>query len=134
MKMNQSSILLFGHDEYLLATRQWVLQSRGYRVLTTTNLARIDTIAAMPPIKLLVLCHSLSPAEIAEATARAAARWPEIQLLELMADGGRVPAGILGQLLHTMDGPAKLVSMVENLVGHAAAAAPTQKSNLSAAS
>lgn len=133
MKANQNSILLFGHDDHLLVTRQWVLQSRGYRVLTLSNLSQLGSIPAEPPLKLLVLCHSLSPAEIALATARATARWPEIQTLQLIAEGGRVPSGILGQLLHTMEGPAKLVSLVEGLVGHAVPAA-TQKSNLRAAS
>ena len=133
MKTNQNSILLFGHDEHLLVTRQWVLQSRGYRVLTISDLSQVSSIPATPPVKLLVLCHSLSPAEIALATVRATARWPEIQILQLTAEGGRVPSGILGQLLHTMDGPAKLVSLVDSLVGHAAPAA-TQKANLRAAS
>lgn len=122
MKTNQNSILLFGHDEHLLMTRQWVLQSRGYRVLTISDLSQLSLIPGDPQVKLLVLCHSLSQAESAIATARATDRWPEIQTLELSAEGGRVPTGILGQLLHTMDGPAKLVSMVDNLVGHAATA------------
>jgi hypothetical protein len=117
MKAGHSSILIFGHDEHLLMTRQWVLQSRGYRVLTASTLNELDSIAQLPPIKLILLCHSLRPAEIETATARASARWPGILNLELVADGGRAPNGILGQLLHTMDGPAKLVSMVDDLVG-----------------
>jgi hypothetical protein len=117
MKTNQSSILIFGHDGHLLATRQWVLQTRGYRVLTIENSSTIQTIPQTPPVKLLVLCHSLSPAESATAVAMATSRWPEIQTLALVAESARAPAGILGQLLHTMEGPAKLISLVGQLVG-----------------
>ena len=117
MKADHSSILIFGHDEHLLLTRQWVLQSRGYRVLTATRISKIDSIPQIPAVKLLLLCHSLQPAEVAIAMTHARARWPGIKSLELVADDSRAPAGILGQLLHTMEGPAKLVSLVDNLVG-----------------
>lgn len=117
MKADHSSILIFGHDEHLLLTRQWVLQSRGYRVLTASRLSQINSIPASPPMKLLLLCHTLRPTETAAAMSHARARWPGIKSLELIAEDSRAPAGILGQLLHTMDGPAKLVSLVDNLVG-----------------
>jgi hypothetical protein len=117
MKAEHSSILIFGHDEHLLLTRQWVLQSRGYRVLTASTLSNIDSIPKSPPIKLLLLCHSLDPVEVATARNHAQLRWPNLKCLELVADDSRAPSGILGQLLHTMDGPAKLVTLVDNLVG-----------------
>ncbi len=119
MKSNQTSILMYGHDEHLLATRKWVLQSRGYRVLTIERPSAIASIPELPAIKLLVLCHSLSPEESAAALALATSRWPDIQSLALVADVTRAPSGILGQLLHTMDGPAKLLSLVGELVGQA---------------
>jgi hypothetical protein len=117
MKTNQSSILIVGHDEHLLATRQWVLQSRGYRVLKTDRASKIASIPREPPVQLLLLCHSLSPLEKADAISLATARWPGIQTLSLAADSSRAPAGILGRLMHTVDGPAKLISMVDGLVG-----------------
>ena len=47
-------------------------------------------------------------------------RWPDVKSLTLEAETGRAPTGILGQLLHTMDGPGKLLSMVTELVGSSA--------------
>jgi hypothetical protein len=119
MKANQNSILMIGHDEHLLATRQWVLQSRGYRVITLVGLARFAAIPQTPPIRLLLLCHSLSEDEGEAAMVLAEARWPGIQGLTLGAEISRAPSGLLGQLLHTMDGPAKLVAMVGELIGNA---------------
>src|SRR5438270_4237482 len=120
MRKNQSPIVIIGHDEHLLATRQWVLQTRGYRVLTMTQLPALQSVPASPPVRLLVLCHTLSPDERQDAAAAAGIRWPGVKCLTLTAEPGRAPSGILGQLLHTMDGPAKLVSMVTELVGSSA--------------
>jgi hypothetical protein len=125
MKANKVSIVLYGHDERLLATRQWVLQSRGYRVLTVAHPAKIASIAQDLPVKLLILCHSLTPAECDYAVALATARWPEIQSLVLDFDGSRMPAGLLGQLLHTMDGPAKLIFAVSQIIGNGTQASGT---------
>ena len=120
MKKNQSSILILGHDEHLLATRQWVLQTRGYQVLTVQELAAIQKIPLSAPVRLIVLCHTLTDSERQLATGIADARWPGVKLLTLVAEAGRMPSGILGQLLHTMDGPAKLLSMVTDAVGSSA--------------
>jgi hypothetical protein len=117
VKANAISILMYGHDERLLETRQWVLQSRGYRILTITRLAGFTSIPRIPPIKLVLLCHSLSVEEAEAAMALGDSRWPGVHILALGAKMLSAPSGLLGQLLHTMDGPAKLVSMVDELVG-----------------
>ena len=120
---NAVSILIYGHDEQLLETRQWVLQSRGSRILTITHPSGVMSIPRTPPIKLLLLCHSLSAEEGKAAIALGESRWPGIQILALEANVYRAPAGLLGQLLHTVDGPAKLISMVDELVGSGSASA-----------
>ena|SRR5438067_1039952 len=117
MRKNQSPIVMLGHDEHLLATRQWVLQTRGYRVITSNDASILQSLPLMPPVQLLVLCHTLSAAERADAGAAARIRWPGVKSLMLTAEPSRAPSGILGQLLHTMDGPARLLSMVTELVG-----------------
>ncbi len=118
MKSNQTLVLTYGHDETLQATRQWVLQSRGYRVRLIAKPADIVAMPQIPPPRLLLLCHTLSRGEITSAITAASSRWPEIQTLELVEDHGRAPSGILGQLLHTMDGPGKLITQVGELVGN----------------
>ena len=120
MKKNHSSILIVGHDEDLLATRQWVLQTRGYQVLTMHEPNTIQKVPLSAPVRLLVLCHTLSDSERQKATETAKARWPGVKSLTLVAESGRMPSGILGQLLHTMDGPGKLLSMVNDAVGGSA--------------
>ena len=113
MKTNLNTILLVGHDEHLMATRQWILQSRGYKVLKVTHLPRIGALPREPAVRLLILCQSLSSREAATVTAVAKLRWPEIRTLSLGAEDGRAPGGMLGQLLHTVDGSAKLISQVD---------------------
>lgn len=120
MKKKQSPIVMLGHDEHLLATRQWVLQTRGYRVITATDASVLQTLPPLPPVGLLVLCQTFSPEERHEAEEVACMRWPKIKSLTLPAEEGRAPTGLLGQLLHTMDGPARLLSMVTELVGSSA--------------
>jgi hypothetical protein len=123
MKSTKTSIVMYGHDQQLLATRQWVLQTRGYRVFIVPHPSKFASIPQNPPMKLLILCHSLTPEECGAAIALATARWPGIQTLTLDADGTRMPDGLLGQLLHTMDGPAKLISIVTELIGSSTQAA-----------
>jgi hypothetical protein len=117
MKTNQASILLYGHEEQLLATRQWVLQSRGYRVVTMMDLEGLASVPSTPPVRLLLLCHTLSAEEATAAIDAVSARWPRAQSLTLEGTSGRAPSGLLGQLLHTMDGPAKLIAKVGEILG-----------------
>jgi hypothetical protein len=117
MKPTAISILMYGRDANLMQTRQWVLQSRGYRVLVITHPAGIETTPLAPPIALLIFCHSISPEERAATLARATSRWPAIKHLVLDVEASRNPGGILGQLLHTMGGPQNLLAMVGKLVG-----------------
>jgi hypothetical protein len=117
MKRSQSSIVLIGHDEHLLETRQWVLQTRGYQVVSVPKVSAIRTIPPSDPVRLVVLCHTLSDRERKASVAAACSRWPGVKLLTLAAEPGRAPTGILGQLLHTMDGPAKLLALVSELIG-----------------
>ena len=123
MKTNQGSIVILGHEEHLNATRQWVLQTRGYRVLVIDDPSAIGLLPQNPAIQLLILCHSVSKPECETAIALATTRWPEVRSLMMVADRNRAPAGILGQLLHTMEGPAKLISMVSEIVGRDTSAA-----------
>lgn len=119
MKTTQISILLYGRDAHLQETRKWVLQSRGYRVLTIQRLTELNRIPLTPPIALLVLCHTLTSKECAEAIARATSRWPEIKKLALVRDGSRKPSGDLGQVMHALDGPTRLAATVGEFVGYA---------------
>jgi DNA-binding response OmpR family regulator len=120
MNTTPISILLYGREPHLLTTSQWTLQSRGYQVVTMTDLDEIDSIPATPPIDLLVLGNMLTPKECANAVAKATARWPGIKRLSLTHDVTSAPARILGsQRMHPRDVPVRLLSMVGDLVGYA---------------
>jgi hypothetical protein len=67
---------------------------------------------------LMVLCHTLSSKERADAAARATGRWPGIQVLALLKGNSKDPSEVLGQVRHALDG--RLLTMVSELVGFAA--------------
>jgi len=118
MKPTQISILMVGHDAHLLETRQWVLEGLGYRVLTIQHQTELDRIPLTPEIALIVLCHTLSAKERANAIAHASSRWPGVQKVALVGRDSKDPGEVLGQVRHALDG--RLLSMVSELVGYAA--------------
>jgi hypothetical protein len=119
MNTSQISIVLFGHDARRLESRKWALHGMGYRVLTVMRLADLDSIPITPAIDLLVLCHTLSAKESAQAVAHASARWPAIKKLALICDPAKRPSRLLGQVRQTLDGPSRLLTTVSELVGYA---------------
>ena len=119
MKPTHISIVLFGRDAHLLETRKWVLQSLGYRVLTVDRASELLDIPSTPPVALLVLCHTLSARECALGTAQASKRWPQVKKLALVRQGSQTPAGMLDQVLETLDGPTRLLATIGELVGYA---------------
>ena len=110
------SLLIYGHDAILLATRRWVLEACGYQVWVAPELADVDRIGGMGRIDLLVLCHSLSAEDCGCARALIETRWPRVKVLILAADSS-CSARRLDTVLTASDGPGKLVSTVEKLVG-----------------
>jgi len=120
MKSHQISVLMYGHDASLLDSRKWVLESRGYRVHTIQRLSQLNHIPATSPVSLLVLCHTLTSQDAVDASTRASARWPGLKQLQLVADSSRYPSQVLGQVMHTLDGPGRLIHKVSELVGHSA--------------
>ena len=120
MKSHQISVLMYGHDAHLLESRKWVLESRGYQVHNIQRLTELNDLPATQPVSLIVLCHTLTPQESSDAVARASARWPGIKRLHLVADNSRYASQVLGQVMHTLDGPARLIHMVTELVGRSA--------------
>jgi hypothetical protein len=120
MKSSQISILIYSRDAHLLETRRWVLESRGYRVLPVMHLSDLDRVPLTPPVSLLVLCHTLSTKERTAAIDHASARWPEIKKLALIQDGSKRSTAILRHVRQSLDGAARLLDTVRELVGYAA--------------
>ncbi|HWB33196.1 MAG TPA: hypothetical protein VG714_08500 [Acidobacteriaceae bacterium] len=116
MKANPTSILLFGHSEELLAMRQWVLETRGYRVVKATTFTELASAPDKPRVQLVLLCHTLSAEERDSVAVVAESRWPGVLCHAMAMDRSRAPSGILGRLMHTQEGPAQLVAMVTRLL------------------
>jgi hypothetical protein len=119
MNTTSISILMYGRDARILETSRWALQSRGYRVLTTSHLDEFASIPLTPSIDLIVLGHTLTPKESAEAFAQASARWPRIKRLALGHDHFNAPAGVLNKKTQHMSVPGRLLSTVSEMVGYA---------------
>jgi len=117
------TILLFGRQPDLLDTRRWVLESRGYGIAIANSLVEMASLPKDPPVRVVLLCHLLTPAERTAAAALAATRWPG-SITRALTQATRVPTGILGRLMHTCDGPTDLVSMVRTLLHEEPAAPP----------
>ena len=117
MNATPISILMYGHDAHLLETSQWALRSRGYRVLTMTDLSEIKGIPTTPAVDLLVLGNTLTQKESAEVFAQAAARWPRIKRLALGHEYNR--ADIFNSRLLSKEIPVRLIATVSDMVGYA---------------
>ena len=115
MKTASPTILLFGRQPDLLDSRRWVLETRGYRVVVANSLVEMASLPKDPPVRVALLCHLLTPAERTAASALAATRWPG-SVTHALTQASRTPTGILGQLMHTSDGPTDLVAMVRTLL------------------
>ena len=126
MKSAHNTILLFGRQPDLLATRRWVLESRGYNIFTAESLVEMASLPKDQSVQVLLLCHLLAPAERTAATALATTRWPGC-ITRALSQNTRVPSGLLGRLMHTCDGPTDLVGMVRMLL-HEPAPAPLKPS------
>lgn len=115
MKLPNHTILLFGRQPELFDPHRWVLESRGYGVATATSLVEMASLPKDPVIRVVLLCHLLTPAERTAATTLAATRWPGVTT-RVLSQTTRMPSGILGRLMHTSDGPADLIGMVRTLL------------------
>ncbi len=115
---NAATILLYGRDPDLLATRRMVLQSSGYKVWATAELSGVDRITSMTQVDLAILCHSLTSEECGRAIAQSTSRWPRLKYIVLTASSSACAHKVLGEAVNALDGPVKLLSAVERLVPH----------------
>ncbi len=79
--LSEPCILLYGNDDYLLETRQLVLERVGF-IRTVSSFLALHEIISTRNIDILILCHSLSREECEHALAVAHVHAPGNQ------DGG----------------------------------------------
>jgi DNA-binding response OmpR family regulator len=111
---NMNALLIFGHDASLLRSRAMLLRKRGYEVFTVTNLSEIEDIPVA--VGLMILCHTLGQHDCASALALARQKWPKMQSI-LLSALGKAPCSLGLESVLTSDGPAKLLSAVDECFG-----------------
>jgi hypothetical protein len=113
---NNSPILVFGNDITLLETRRLVLERGGYQIYIAADLQAVENIATSEPLALLVLCHTLTPAEGQAAIATTLALRPEVKKLLLTISPGAHPNSEDFEVLNALAGPRELISTVDRLL------------------
>ena len=78
-----ASVLVFGRDFQLVHARCLILEKAGFHVRTAFSLPDIQQLSE-PSMDVLLLCHSLSILECADALAITRDRWPQIQSIALV--------------------------------------------------
>ena len=110
------SILVFGRDARLLETRQWVLETAGFRVLVALEPCQLCELVVSQSWDLLLLCHSLSSAERQEAVATAKSAKPEMRYLIITAQTPIHTIGHLEATVSCFDGPMALIVAIRRLI------------------
>ena len=114
--MASSSILVYGRDQRLLETRSLVLAQAGFRVSIVMGLEEAEAIVAAEPVRVMVLCHTLSPEERVRALVAAKRLRPAVKRMVMTADALTVPDEGQEETLSVYDGPHQLILSVRRLV------------------
>lgn len=110
------NLLICGLDPLLLDTRRLILERCGYQVWCASNLVNARQIIQSRRVDLLILCHSLSTDECDQLRAIASIHSPQTKILTLSAGFKGCRGEMISQIFDTSDGPAKLLSVVEQLL------------------
>ncbi len=110
------SVVLFGHDAYLLQTRGWLLASIGPRITIVLDLAELTQLILSQPCDLLILCHSLTPGDCAAALSLASRYAPQMRILGLESGDPFSRQAFPPQVVTSETNPARLISAVHSLL------------------
>ncbi len=111
----QTAIVVYGHDQSLLDTRSWVLQSAGYRVLQASRRSELEQTADDARVALVVLCHTLTQEE-REETGSFLDRRADIKRLLITANRPVLQQRRSDPMVSAFDGPRALIDMVDTML------------------
>lgn len=95
----------------LLDTRRWVLEQAGFAVFTISSMDSAVQVVAEHSVDLLLLCHTLTPAERHSVVATASAFKPQIKKLVMTTAAEEACREELeGESLHVFAGAEGLVA------------------------
>ena len=101
-------VVLYGNDPQLLSIRAQVLEQSGFRLTLISRLEELSGLFPRSRVDLVILCHSLTPAETRDAFIVSRRLWPEVQVLALTG-AGETDGKPVGECLNVYAGPQALV-------------------------
>jgi hypothetical protein len=114
------TILIYGNDEMLVATRRMIFEKAGYTVFTADSLSNSMLVLMNRHIDVFVLCQTLSDEERCAVLEAAPTLQPEIRFAVLSFDGRDVVTD--GVLIHRgLDGPPSLLIAIGRMLGQKSA-------------
>jgi hypothetical protein len=120
------TILVYGNDSMLVATRRLIFSKAGYNVLTAAEFADAMLMLVNQPIDLLVLCQSLTDEERRGILETAHSINPEIKTAVLRYEGLDLPVES-GEIVEGLEGPVSLLEAIGRILHQKARSQPTLK-------
>lgn len=124
MESRRPRLLCYGHDDMLLYTRKCILES-DFSVEICTGLTRLGECLRAGPVRVVVICHSVSDQECKAAIEMARAAWPGIKILTLREGDHEECSLHADKSMDHLDGPPALLYKVHSLLGTASADKPS---------
>ncbi len=121
-------VLIYGHDQILLRTRELILRGAGFDVYTTDAFDEAQKILTIRPVDLLILCHSVDETERAKILTTANACQKGLSTLLLSAGVGGSTAAENKATFSTLDGPQNFLGIVCRLTHEPARSSPALNS------
>ena len=106
-----ASVLIYGHDPFLLATRRQVLRQAGFRVVVISRIDEVELVR-QATVQVFVICHTISPQNQQEAVAVALAADPAIRTVVMTAYAPEFAVGPGSRFISPFEGPASLIRQV----------------------
>ena len=122
-------VLIYGHDQILLRTRELILRGHGFDVRVTDVPGELFTILATRPLDLLILCHSVDEIERSRILATAHASQKGLSTLLLAVGvGNSFSDSENDAIFSTLDGPQNFLGTVCRLTHEPAPSSPATTS------
>jgi hypothetical protein len=112
----KARVLLFGRNERLLKLRKAILALNGLFAVSTTELTMVPLIAVVEPVRVLVLCHTLSRKEQEAALASVRRHRPAAVSVHLLSETSPPVRAKSAAVLFAPGAPHSLAIAVRNLL------------------
>ncbi len=111
-------ILNFGNADTLLVTRELILMSAGFEVVSANCWSAIGSTPLHQPIHLAILGHTLKKSEHLEIIQEVRLRWPEARMLVLTTEDSGIVEFRSGVYVMSSRDPAFLLAVCDQLLAN----------------